>query len=470
MEKRALSRRDFLRLSAVAGTGVILVACAPKVVEKTVRETVVVEKPVEKIVKETVIVEKPVEKVITAAPVERIKLKFYYAAGRQATEVPVYEEVIEQFEKERPEIEIEFSPIPWSNYWTKVLTDISAGYPPDVIFMGSSRFPQFMGEGYIMDLTPFIEADPEVKLDDLFETEREAFSTEDGRLGAFPEMFNVGILAYNKDMFDTAGLDYPDEDWTWDDLLQVAKQLTKDENGDGTPEVHGVAVNGASWSQLAPLIYQTGGKFFTKDKDKSILSEDGAIDTFRFLTELYTQKLAPLPAELKEADATTRFVTGQTALAYVRTNMRLFGKDITFNWDITLKPKHPGTGLSLTELAPRAQAVVAATEHPQEAYEFMKYMIQNGAYRVCERGDYLPALRGAVQKIIETESAPPANKQIYMKASETAVNMPTHPIWWEIWKKAYTPYMELMYLGEMSVDEAVAKMDEEANKLIAASE
>jgi len=63
-----LSRRGFLRVSAVGAAGVLLAACAPKVVEKVVKETVLVEKPVEKEV--TKIVKEAVTVVAEAAPAE----------------------------------------------------------------------------------------------------------------------------------------------------------------------------------------------------------------------------------------------------------------------------------------------------------------------------------------------------------------------------------------------------------------
>ena len=77
---KSVSRRDFLRVASIGATGVLLAACQPKVVEvtklveKVVKETVIVEgevKTVEKIVKETVVVEKVVEKE-AAAPTDKI--------------------------------------------------------------------------------------------------------------------------------------------------------------------------------------------------------------------------------------------------------------------------------------------------------------------------------------------------------------------------------------------------------------
>ena len=47
------------------------------------------------------------------------------------------------------------------------------------------------------------------------------------------------IIHYNPRMFDEAGLDYPDPEWTWDDFLETAKALTSGEGGD---KVFGFAI------------------------------------------------------------------------------------------------------------------------------------------------------------------------------------------------------------------------------------
>src|SRR5437588_657670 len=49
----------------------------------------------------------------------------------------------------------------------------------------------------------------------------------EGNQYAIPKDFDTVGLWYNKTMFDEAGLAYPDENWTWDDLYNAAKKLTK---------------------------------------------------------------------------------------------------------------------------------------------------------------------------------------------------------------------------------------------------
>lgn len=53
----------------------------------------------------------------------------------------------------------------------------------------------------------------------------EPYYRPDGKLEAMPLLENVFVLAYNKDMFDQFGVEYPTADWTWDDLAEAAKSL-----------------------------------------------------------------------------------------------------------------------------------------------------------------------------------------------------------------------------------------------------
>ena len=49
----------------------------------------------------------------------------------------------------------------------------------------------------------------------------------EGSVYGFPRDIGLEVLYYNKDHFDAAGLSYPDDSWTWDDLLAAAETLTE---------------------------------------------------------------------------------------------------------------------------------------------------------------------------------------------------------------------------------------------------
>jgi len=128
MERRRLNRRDFLRLSAAAATGVVVAACAP-----ATPQIVEVEKevPVEKEVVRTVEVEKVVEKVVTPTPrpaPERVTVNYWGHAFMPRVKLDrVY---IAEFMDRNPHITVVYeNPGDFSNKW---LTAIAAGVGPDL--------------------------------------------------------------------------------------------------------------------------------------------------------------------------------------------------------------------------------------------------------------------------------------------------------------------------------------------------
>ena len=77
-------------------------------------------------------------------------------------------------------------------------------------------------------------------------------------------MSNV-ILYYNKDLFDKAGVAYPTNDWTWNDMLAAAKKLTLDTNKDGKIDQWGFAVNNIVWV-WAGFVWGNGGDILSPDR------------------------------------------------------------------------------------------------------------------------------------------------------------------------------------------------------------
>jgi ABC-type glycerol-3-phosphate transport system substrate-binding protein len=91
---------------------------------------------------------------------------------------------------------------------------------------------------------------------------------------------------YNKKMLQTAGLQPPD---TWDAVLKAAKALTKDTNGDGTPDQWGIAIRGErgnpiTWTFL-PMLWSYGGKVFD-EKMRPQYNGKEAVAAVQFFKEL----------------------------------------------------------------------------------------------------------------------------------------------------------------------------------------
>ena len=90
----------------------------------------------------------------------------------------------------------------------------------------------------------------------------------EGSLYALPKDLSCFAFAYNADLFDAAGLEYPDPEnpYTYDEFLEVCKALTIDKDGDGEIDQWGVA--NANQFGMTPYLYSNGVQFLSDDMTK----------------------------------------------------------------------------------------------------------------------------------------------------------------------------------------------------------
>ena len=177
------------------------------------------------------------------------------------------------FEAANPDIKIEYVQIPSSEYYTKVLTMIAGGPPPDVAMLGMDKLGSWVPRAALQDLTPYIEQSG-FDLNMFFPAVKDAI-TYNGGIYAMPRDATTSVIAYNKQLFDQAGVPYPQTGWTREDFLNIARALVQKDGNQTT--VYGYAFDTFSdgfidWlytnnaSVINPEATGSGGsKFFTRD-------------------------------------------------------------------------------------------------------------------------------------------------------------------------------------------------------------
>jgi multiple sugar transport system substrate-binding protein len=138
---------------------------------------------------------------------------------------------IADFEAQYPNIDVEIQPNPGGDWHTRILTLIASGELPDVYMADSSFIPLYVESGGLENLRPYIEGENGFDPYEIFYPG----VYENGFYQGDPYVLNkdystVAIYA-NKALFDAAGIELPEEGWTYDDLLDIAMQLTLDANG-----------------------------------------------------------------------------------------------------------------------------------------------------------------------------------------------------------------------------------------------
>src|SRR5690606_12276234 len=147
----------------------------------------------------------------------------------------------------------------------------------DVFWMNAVNLQLYASEGVLEPLDPYLkrdEFDIGVHPEELLR-----MYTHDGTHYAMPKDFDTIGLWYNKELFDKAGIDYPDESWTWETVQDAAAELTDPRAG-----VHGIAAEMSRQYTYYNTIAQAGG-YVLRD-GRSGFADPRTIDGLRFWTDL----------------------------------------------------------------------------------------------------------------------------------------------------------------------------------------
>jgi multiple sugar transport system substrate-binding protein len=139
----------------------------------------------------------------------------------------------------------------------------------------------------ILSLAPFLDADPSFSTDDYAPGILKEFSWQ-GQVMGLPADLTPYVIEYNKDLFDAAGVDYPALDWTWDDFLATAVDLSQ---GEGDARQYGFVAEFYELNDLLLLTERLGARLVDEGADPPALSYDdpATIEAMRWYTGLTTE-------------------------------------------------------------------------------------------------------------------------------------------------------------------------------------
>lgn len=268
------------------------------VTEQVVKE-VQVDRVVEKVVTKTVEVEKVVEAMPQKGPQPPIQFMNYWSRGNRWETMKVGLEI---FDKKHPEIQYDLIPLPPRFYQEKSAIMFAAGTVGDLLVMNGGQMFQFQGNLLpLNDIAPKlgVDFDDYVLLERLHPTRPSVWTVGiDGEFYAFPFMIgSVGGWYYNVDILEGAGLDHPDESWTWDVQDEALKQMT-----DAELPQYGTWNRNNTEVQLFERIAEAGGKHF-REVDRPYLTAGfdtpGSVASFeRWMNYIHVDGVAPPPGEI----------------------------------------------------------------------------------------------------------------------------------------------------------------------------
>ncbi|MDR3051664.1 MAG: sugar ABC transporter substrate-binding protein [Oscillospiraceae bacterium] len=374
---------------------------------------------------------------LPAARAENIALTFAFWDAGQA---PAMEAIARAYTGNHPGVDVIPRLLPWDAYWAALEDGLAGGPMPDVFWVHADSFQRYAQAGLLADLTdPTFDYSP-------YPSGLTAQYNLNGRQFAIPKDFDTVALAYNKRLFDEAGVPYPDDTWDWETFRQAAIRLT-----DAARGVYGFAAPNDTQSGYYNAVYQNGGFIFRDGRPG--FDQRATQDAIQWWVDLQRKDgVSPDAASLAAMGKDEQFLAGRVAMVFAGSWMLgvyADDPDLAGQFDVAVLPRGLARASVYNGLG---YAGAAASPYPDLAADFVRYcggeqanLIQ-ASYRAA-----LPAYAGMEQAFVD--AFPGLNAACFAQMLAYGVPLPAAPAAIP-WQTAQAAEISAIYTGEKTVSQA----------------
>lgn len=290
--------------------------------------------------------------------------------------------LIDEFNASHDEYEASHVYVPFADYEKQLTLGIASGELPDLVILDGCGMASFIQLGLFGDIS-----DADINWDEYMEGPMES-TMLDGKHYGIPFATNCTALFYNKDLFDAAGIDYPDENTTWDEFHEMAKALTKD----GVSGFGNAATNTDEGTfQCLQWLYTAGGSYTD--------IEDG-VDAYKLMQEMiedgsWTKECV----NWTQSDVNNNFMAGNLAMQqngpWQIPGIEANAPDL--NYGVTVLPKKDADSEQATSILGGENMGVVNKDDTSGAEAFLKYYDQTDVMvdAMKQYGSYPPKTEAA---------------------------------------------------------------------------
>lgn len=348
----------------------------------------------------------------------------------------------------------------------KLQQAIAAKNAPEVCMLDRGLIPQYAPLNVLEDMKPYCDKD-NVDLDDFVEGLM-VFSYVDDKLVSLPFNRSTPIFYWNKNAFEEAGLDPDTPPTTYDELMEYAKKLTKEENGKTTQYGFSMTVD-AGWF-LMGMVQQQGKRMLSEDGETVLFTEDGSgLKAMQYWKDLVDSGYYQIPATT-DAGVTLleNFYQEKVAMMYASTgdltavieNTEGAGKfDVGTGYMMKFDTQScPTGGANIVMLADKTDEQKAA------AWEFMKFATSTDqAAKWSAATGYVPTRQSAVETdAIKTLWQEHPQYKVAFEQLQYANDTCYSPYFWEYNSMMNKIISTMVQDNKITAEEAIKQMEDEA--------
>ena len=335
-----------------------------------------------------------------------------------ATTVPALDDLLAEFRREHPGIQINAQYLPTGDgLIQKLVSAVQSGTTPDVAWVHSDFLDKLVEAGAIYPMREFTEGPQGLTaeaLGDFFQPLLEACTVRD-TLYALPMEATSLALFYNRDLLKESGLDPDRPPATWAELEAATRALTRDRDADGRTDVYGffVPVFPASgelniWMNLQwmPFLWQAGGAEMTSDRKRVLWNSTAGVQALTLWKTLYDA----MDFRSFGIQHDIGFASGRLAMIMDGPwDLPRFRKLPMKQWAVAPLPAGPAG--SATYIAGEQLVIFRQSKLPNEAWTFLRWVTEPRIQaRFSKNSGYLPVRRSVLdmkeyQDFLKTDDA-----------------------------------------------------------------
>lgn len=398
---------------------------------------------------------------------DTVTLKIGVPNGDQLTPF----EIIDSFRDDNPDIKVETDETPWSDFKTKLKMQVAAGNAPDVFLTDSGYAATLGAMGAAVDLSEKIKSD--LNVDD-YTSALDIIKGTDGQVWGVTHSLSSAAVLYNKALFDKYGVEYPTEDWTFEDMIEKAKKLTVDTDGDGKTDIYGLATGSNMTTGWLPFILAKGGAPLDETMTKSLFADEKTVEGLELYRDtVLGSKISPDKVWTDaNGNVNTAFYSGKIGmLICLLSTTAVINENAPedFSYDAQMLPVGYDGNRNCIYVPNQWVAYSSASDQNKEAaWKWIKHFLsEDSQNKVANKFTSIgiPVRKSALATIDHFDTVPVNKGAFYKGLDEYGITL-FECATWEEWKpKAEQAFLE-MQSGAISATEAAERVDKVVAELL----
>lgn len=390
---------------------------------------------------------------------DKIKTIKFWAMGSEAEQIS---KILPEFEKRFPDIKVKVQQIPWTAAQEKLITAFASDNTPDICQLGNTWIPQFASLNAIISLDKFIANSEIVKPEKFFSGIWET-NIIDNKVYGIPWYVDTRLMFYRKDVFERAGFKNPPKNW--DELYTLCVRIKETQK---TKDKYPIFIPTNEWNSFIIFGLQAGAELLKDENTRGNFSSKEFKEAFDYLIRFHKENLTPFG--MMQVTNVYQAMAEEYISIYFSGpwNIPEFKKwmtgELADKWATAPMPgylnEYPGVSLA----GGSSLVIFKDSRYKDEVWKLIEFLSEpETQLKVYKVTNNLPA-------VIQAWRDTSLSNDIYMKAFyqqlQNVVSAPKIPEWEQIVFSKLQQYAEFAARGVMTTEEALKKLDEDADRIL----